>query len=175
MNKMAVFVSGRGSNLRALLDQEGCNIRLVCSHKSTIPADLKAKRNFIPIFKTKKIDFNEWRQFLKSHHISRLFLLGFMRIVPAEFIQAWAQTMLNLHPSLLPLHPGLNAMEKSFAERSCMGVTVHRVIPQMDAGAAMAQSVVFWPSQIPDDLKTASLMMTFREHFLVHRMGEKWN
>lgn len=175
MNKMAVFVSGRGSNLHALLDQEGCNIRLVCSHKWRLPADSKAKRHFIPVFKTKKVDFNEWKQFLKSRHISRIFLLGFMRIVPAEFIEAWKNKMVNLHPSLLPSYAGLQAIEKSFADKAPMGVSVHAVIPQMDAGLLLARSRVFSVETIPSELTTASLMMTFREHFLVRRMGEKWN
>ena len=143
MRKMAVLVSGRGSNMQALLDQEGCNIRLVCSHRSAAPANFKARRHFIPVFKTKKIDFSEWKQFLKSRQISRLFLLGFMRIVPAEFIHSFRSHILNLHPSILPLYPGLEAIEKSFQDQAPMGVTVHEVIPEMDAGKAIVQSLVF--------------------------------
>ncbi len=180
---MAILVSGRGSNMQALLDQEGCNIRLVCSHRFLAAANFKARRNFIPVFapatrsesKTKKVDFSEWKQFLKSRHISRLFLLGFMRIVPAEFINSFRSDILNLHPSLLPLYPGLEAIEKSFHDKAPMGVTVHHVIPEMDAGKAIVQSLVFQSKDILEDFNRSSLMMTFREHFVVRRVGEKWN
>lgn len=172
---MAIFVSGRGSNLQALLDQEGCNIRLVCSHGLEIPADLKTKRNFIPLLKSKKINFLDWQLFLRARKMSQIFLLGFMRLIPADFIKSWPNQILNIHPSLLPLFPGLSAIEKSFQERMKMGVTVHRVIPQMDAGDKVLQSMVFEAAQAPQDYKIASFVMTFREHFLVRKVGEKWN
>lgn len=175
MRKMAILVSGRGSNMQALLDQEGCNIRLVCSNRLLAAANLKARRSFIPVFKTKKIDFSEWKQFLKSRQISRLFLLGFMRIVPPEFIHSFGSRLLNLHPSLLPLYPGLEAIEKSFQDKAAMGVTVHEVIAEMDAGKVVAQSLVFKAKESPEDFQLSSLMMTFREHFVVRRVGEKWN
>jgi len=175
VRKMAILVSGRGSNMQALLDQEGCNIRLVCSHRLHAAANFKARRNFVPVFKTKKIDFSEWKQFLISRQISRLFLLGFMRIVPADFINSFRPHILNLHPSLLPLYPGLEAIESSFQEKAPMGVTVHQVIPEMDAGDAVVQSLVFEPKDILEDFNRSSLMMTFREHYVVRRVGEKWN
>lgn len=175
MKRTAVFVSGRGSNLQALLDQEGCNIRLVCSHKDKLPADLKAKRHFISVFKTKKIDFNHWNETLKVFKIQNIFLLGFMRLIPPEFVQTWSKSILNVHPSLLPLFPGLEAVEKSFASNAAMGVTIHRVISEMDAGTSIAQSRILKPQNIPNDLNLVSLMITFREHFLVRRVGEKWN
>lgn len=162
--------------MQALLDQEGCNIRLACSHRSAAAADFKARRNFIPLYKTKKIDFSEWKQFLKSRQISRLFLLGFMRLVPADFIGSFRSHILNLHPSLLPLYPGLEAIEKSFQDPAApMGVTIHHVIPEMDAGMPLAQSLVFKSKERIENFKKASLMMTFREHYLVRRVGEKWN
>ncbi len=175
MNRMAVFVSGRGSNLQALLDQEGCNIRLVCSHAEAIAADYRCKRNFIPVFKTKKIDFVQWQMTLKGARIQQIFLLGFMRLIPAFFIETWDNKILNVHPSLLPLFPGLAAMEKSFAEKTDMGISIHRVTAEMDAGEILSQSMVFNATNRPNDFKTSSLMMAFREHFLVQRMGEKWN
>lgn len=161
--------------MQALLDQEGCNIRLVCSHRSMAAANFKARRNFIPVFKTKKIDFSEWKQFLKSRQISRLFLLGFMRLVPADFITSFRSQILNLHPSLLPLYPGLEAIEKSHQEKAAMGVTVHHVTAEMDAGESVVQSLVFKPKESVSNFNKASLMMTFREHYLVRRVGEKWN
>lgn len=176
---MAVFVSGRGSNLQALLDQEGCNIRLVCSHLKLSAADLKSKRNFIPVFKTKKIDFLEWLQVLKSQRVNRVFLLGFMRIVPGFFVDSWKDRMLNLHPSLLPLFPGLDAFEKSYEEKTDVGVTIHKVTSKLDAGEIVAQSMVFKSnSEFPEfrpSFATSALMMSFREHYLVRRVGEKWN
>lgn len=175
MNRMAAFVSGRGSNLQALLDQEGCNIRLVCSHQLSVPADFKSKRYFIPVFKTKKIDFNQWKQVLLSQNIKRIFLLGFMRLISKEFVESWNAKIINLHPSLLPLFPGLNALEKSFQQKTVMGITIHQVVAEMDAGKTIVQSKVFSSEKILSDYKTASLLMTFREHYLVRRVGEKWN
>ncbi len=180
MNRMAVFVSGRGSNLQALLDQEGCNIRLVCSHKGKIPADAKAKRFRIPVFKTRKIDFAEWARELKKMRIKRIFLLGFMRLIPAEFVASWQDKILNVHPSLLPLFPGLNALESSYNQKAKMGVTVHKVVPEMDAGQAVSQSMVMGSCNHSTDrnsnsFKNATFKMTFREHYLIRRVGEKWN
>lgn len=175
VNRMAVFVSGRGSNLQALLDQEGCNIRLVCSHRSILPADLKAKRSFIPVYKTRKIDFDQWAEVLKMFRVKRIFLLGFMRLIPESFVQIWKNKIINIHPSLLPLFPGLEAISKSFTEKTKMGVTIHKVITQMDAGDVVAQSQVISAHRGNISFQTVLLMMTFREHYLVRRVGEKWN
>lgn len=113
--------------------------------------------------------------FLRSRSIQKIFLLGFMRLIPASFVELWSQSILNVHPSLLPLFPGLEAIEKSFQARAPMGVTIHHVTPEMDAGAVVAQSQVYENQHIPHDFKLASRMMTFREHYLVRRVGEKWN
>jgi phosphoribosylglycinamide formyltransferase-1 len=83
--------------------------------------------------------------------------------------------MINLHPSLLPLYPGLRAIESSYEAKANMGITVHTVVPEMDSGPIVMQSLVFKSKDSLEDFEKASLMMTFREHFLVRRIGEKWN
>lgn len=74
-----------------------------------------------------------------SQKIDKIFLLGFMRLLPASFLQKWQGRIFNLHPSLLPLYPGKNAIEKSYEAGDAMGVSIHHVITEMDAGRVVLQ------------------------------------
>ncbi|HRO68510.1 MAG TPA: formyltransferase family protein, partial [Pseudobdellovibrionaceae bacterium] len=127
--RWAVFISGRGSNLQALLDQATVQeIRWVLSSKESAPGLLRAKRAGVPYaVLPKKIDWDELDGELRNRGITDLFLAGFMKLVPAPFVERWEGRMLNVHPSLLPAYPGLRAFEKSYEEKQEMGVTAHIV------------------------------------------------
>lgn len=138
--RWAVFISGRGSNLMAALDELGDQIQLVVTSHPRAAGVLRAKRAGIEVlFLGKPIDWIQLTKDLKEHRINRIFLLGFMKIIPVEFIQDWSKKIINLHPSLLPLYPGLESIKKAFDEKANVGVSVHEVIPEVDAGKILLQ------------------------------------
>lgn len=148
MPRWCVLISGRGSNLGALIDA-GIDIRLVLSSDAKAMGLLRARRAGINTgltpFQTAegarkpKIDWDKLDRALRAHGITQIFLAGFMKIVPASFISKWRGRILNLHPSLLPNYPGLNSIERAFNERSDMGLTVHEVNEDVDAGRIVCQ------------------------------------
>lgn len=172
--RTAVFISGRGSNLQALLDKEGCNIRLVVSNKKKAPGILKAKRSGVQFKVCSPLNFEDLNQELKNSKIQKILLLGFMKILPESFVQSWQGKIVNLHPSLLPLFPGLDSIDKSFYAEAPMGVSLHSVIPAMDEGPLINQSCVYATTAKPENVQDAHWAISFREHFLVRRMGDKW-
>lgn len=87
-----------------------------------------------------KIDWVALDRELRSVGIDAIFLLGFMRIVPASFLNGWKGRVLNLHPSLLPSFPGLRSIERAIEARAPLGATVHIVEPEVDAGPIVKQT-----------------------------------
>lgn len=142
--RWAVMISGRGSNLQALLDLAGeTPVRWVLSSRADAPGLRRARRAGVPAtVLPKKIDWVALDRELRARGITHLFLCGFMKIVPAEFVERWAGRILNVHPSLLPAYPGLKSFERAFEEEAVGGVTVHVVTPEMDAGPRLLQMQV---------------------------------
>lgn len=141
------MISGRGSNLQAALSlQHELNFRLVISSRSDAAGLARARREGVPtLVMDCSLGISEWLRIdleLKRRNIDCIFLLGFMRLLPPQFVDRWAHQIFNLHPSLLPLHPGKNAIEKSFSDGSPMGVTVHKVTAEMDAGPIVLQKEI---------------------------------
>lgn len=81
-------------------------------------------------------------QDLKQRHITHIFLTGFMKVVPKDFLEKWNGPILNVHPSLLPKYPGLKSVERAMADQADIGVTVHKVTADVDAGETVAQKTV---------------------------------
>ncbi len=142
--KWALFISGQGSNMSALLDQpEGASVALVVSSRPDAYGLLRARRLGIEtLVLDKKIDWQKLLQDLKDRQITHIFLTGFMKVVSDAFLKQWNKPILNIHPSLLPAYPGLKSLERAQADRADIGVTVHRVIADVDAGAIVAQKKV---------------------------------
>ena len=147
-SRWAVFISGQGTNLQALLDaRPAITIPLVVSSRSEAPGVGRAHKAGVPVqVLPKAIDWNSLSEQLKQQNIDGIFLLGFMKILPETFISQWSGRILNLHPSLLPHYRGLHAIERSYQEGAAMGVTIHWVIPELDAGPILMQREVF-PAQ----------------------------
>lgn len=146
--RWCVFISGRGSNLAASLEgirESGTHeIELVVSSAENAAGLAKAKRSGVPVLiapKTSsgKIDWDELNVELKRRRIDMIFLLGFMKIVPAKFTDQWTNRIVNLHPSLLPAYPGLNSIERAFTAGSELGASLHLVVPEVDAGRVLKQ------------------------------------
>ncbi len=160
----AIFVSGRGSNLSALIECSFLDsIGLVVSSQSRAYGLKKAKRYGIP---TKvldlKIDWQDLLWTLKTYNISKIFLAGFMKILPAHFISKWQKPIVNIHPSLLPEYPGLHSIERSFKDNKLMGCTLHKVIDKVDMG-----DIIFSSSIAPvSSLETAEFLIHVEEQKL---------
>ena len=149
--RWAIFISGRGSNLSCLLNLQTERIKLVVSSSPKAVGVLKARRAGIPILiLSKPVNWDELDQELRRRGINRIFLLGFMRVIPERFVEAWHRKIVNLHPSLLPNYPGLESIERSFHDRADMGVTVHEVVAEVDAGKIILQRRSLSSLQIPE-------------------------
>lgn len=134
--RTAVFISGGGSTLQALLEmRHQMNVSLVISNKSKVQGLNKARRFGVPVVTIeKKINYQDLQKILTQFKIERIFLAGFMKLIPAEFVDRWKDKMMNIHPSMLPQYPGLNSAERAWQDNSEIGVTIHNVITEMDSG-----------------------------------------
>lgn len=148
----AVFISGFGSNLQALIDADPkIRIELVVSSRAEAPGLERAKVAGIPtLILPKSIDWIELSTTLTRLNIDRIFLAGFMKVVPSLFISDWTNRILNLHPSLLPAYKGLGAIERSYKDNASMGVTVHWVTQDLDAGPILLQKEVLAAGRAQD-------------------------
>ena len=151
--KIAVFVSGNGSNLQALIDvgkNLNCpyEIKLVFSNNPDVYALKRASQNNIPTFTLDHKNFKTRQEFdstlsnyLKKIDFDLIVLAGFMRILGREFIKKYENKIINLHPSLLPKYPGLNTHEKVLENKDKFhGATVHMVDEGLDTGKILGFS-----------------------------------
>ena len=146
--KIAVFVSGNGSNLQSLIDtnkiknEHSLDIAVVFSNNKDAPALKRAEKNNIPFFTLDPNEFNTREDFdeaiidkLKIFDFNLLVLAGYMRILSEKFIEEYEDKIINLHPSLLPKYPGLNTHEKIVKNKEIYhGATVHFVDAGLDTG-----------------------------------------
>lgn len=154
--RVAIFASGTGSNalnlLRASLELENClQIPLVISDNPQAPILSKtsafpAKTLLIEKTETRKSHEAEILKVLKEHKIDWILLAGYMRLLSPDFINAWktlhggAEQIVNIHPSKLPLYPGLESVQRAFAaQEKEVGVTLHFVDAGVDTGRIIDQ------------------------------------
>ena len=150
---VGVLVSGRGSNLSALIDAARapeCPYKITCviSDQPTAFALEIAQKSGIPAFcyeKSPVMKKSEYEQKivarLKEFNVQVIALAGFMRILGKTFLAEYAGRVLNIHPSLLPAFPGLHAQEQAFRAQVCYaGCTVHLVDAGMDTGPILDQA-----------------------------------
>ena len=147
-----VFISGYGSNLKALLNRSReynfpIKVKLVISNNSKARGILHAKINSIPvlIINTKKRNYDlEILMKIKKYKISLICLAGYMKLIPKKFIQSFNKTILNIHPSLLPKYKGLNTYDRIIKnEEIVTGCTVHLVSEKIDSGKIILQKKFF--------------------------------
>jgi phosphoribosylglycinamide formyltransferase-1 len=140
----AVFLSGRGSNAQALWEHLAeLDVALCVSSRKKAAGLLKARRLGIPaLILDSKVNWSALTEALQARGINRIFLLGFMKILPGEFCAHWAGKIWNLHPSLLPDFTGAEALERSYQAGIKMGVSIHPVTAEMDAGPLCLQNQI---------------------------------
>lgn len=153
--RVAILISGRGSNMAALIRAAAAadfpaEIALVISNRADAEGLKKAGASGIATTTIESKPFNDRSAFeavlqstLDQHRIDLICLAGFMRLFTAEFVQRWYGRMLNIHPSLLPAFPGLEPQAQALrAGVKISGATVHFVIPETDAGPILMQGAV---------------------------------
>jgi phosphoribosylglycinamide formyltransferase-1 len=171
MKRLAILVSGRGSNMAAILDAERAgtiagHVASVISNRADAPALAIAAARGVP---TTVVDARHFRDGSPSSFEQALataidglspdlvVLAGFMRILRADLVARYEGRMLNIHPSLLPAFPGLHAIEQALAYGvKVFGVTVHFVDEGVDSGPVILQRAVELPAaRSPDEVLRA--------------------
>jgi phosphoribosylglycinamide formyltransferase 1 len=175
--KLAVLVSGRGSNLQAIIDSIEKNnlaaeISLILSNVPEAYALQRGKKHGIesvfldPKSFSNRDDYEKQMiELLRSKSIDLVCLAGFMRILGKKIIEAFSGKIINIHPSLLPAFPGLNVQEKALEHGvKFSGCTVHFVNEEVDGGAIILQAVV--PILDADDVQSLSDRILEQEHII---------
>lgn len=175
MLKLGILASGNGSNLQAIIDamedkRLDAEIRVVISDNPDAYALERAKKHSVKtaiITKDKlpkKSDFDaELLRALKENGVELVVLAGFMRILSPAVIKAFPMRVMNIHPSLLPSFPGLDAQKKALDYGvKFSGCTVHFVDEGVDTGPIIIQAVV--PVKENDTVETLSKRILSEEH-----------
>ncbi|MCL6625617.1 MAG: phosphoribosylglycinamide formyltransferase [Alicyclobacillus shizuokensis] len=157
--RLAVFSSGNGSNLQALLDEPARNpawparVVAVVSDKPGAYAVSRAQRAGVPVFARRPREYpdkpafeRDVLAFLRQHEVEWVALAGYMRLVGDVLLSAYPNRILNIHPSLLPHFPGRQAVKDVLAAGAKeTGVTVHLVDSGVDTGPILLQARVSIP------------------------------
>jgi len=149
---IAVFVSGSGTNLQAIIDAKikSANLAVVLSNKPDAYALERALKHNIPVevvdhkeFDTREAFEAELTVRLKKYNVKLIVLAGFMRILTSFFVNNYKHRIINLHPALLPSFPGIHSAKQALDYGvKITGVTVHFVDDGVDTGPIILQSVV---------------------------------
>ena len=169
--RLGVLISGRGSNLQALIDATGnraldASIAIVISNRPNAAGLDRARGAGIEAI---VLDHREWPsrdeydravvRELKQREVGLVCLAGYMRLVGPALLEAFPNAILNIHPSLLPAFPGMHAQDQAVQHGvKVSGVTVHFVTPDLDDGPIILQrSVPVFDSDTPDALSARIL------------------
>ncbi|HTS38611.1 MAG TPA: phosphoribosylglycinamide formyltransferase [Candidatus Solibacter sp.] len=175
MHSLGILLSGRGSNFVAIADSidagriPGAKIAVVISNRADAPGIATARQrglNALVIPSKGKPREEHDRGVvaaLEQHKVDLICLAGYMRLLSPWFVQQFPQKILNIHPSLLPAFPGLEAQEQAFAYGvKVSGCTVHFVDEELDHGAIIVQKAV--PVLDSDDEHTLAARILEQEH-----------
>ena len=181
--RIGVLISGSGTNLQALIDafadDPAVEVAVVISNKADAYGLTRAKLAGISTAvvdhrgKRRSVFDAELVEVLSAHQVTWVALAGFMRIITPVFLDAFPGRVINIHPSLLPAFPGINAQQQAFdAGVDVTGATVHFVDAGMDTGPIIAQgSVRRLKGDSAEDLKARILAMEHRLFPMVMRMA----
>ena len=179
--RITVLISGRGSNLSALLaamdeGDLGGTVTHVVSNRSDAAGLSVAVDHGIATSVVDHRGFRERPDFdaalgdtIDAQRPDLVVLAGFMRVLGPAFIARYRGRMLNIHPSLLPAYPGLNTHARAIADGARIhGCTVHFVTPEVDVGPIVAQAAV--PVREHDDAASLAARVLVAEHVLLPRV-----
>jgi phosphoribosylglycinamide formyltransferase 1 len=180
VKRLGVLISGRGSNLQAIVEAIGrgevdAAVAVVLSNRPDAPGLALAQAAGIA---TEVLDHRQFRSRdeydaalsarLRQHGVGLVCLAGFMRLLGPVFVQAYRHAVLNIHPSLLPAFPGVDAQRQALVHGvKVAGCTVHFVTEELDAGPIVLQAAV--PVLEDDTLDTLTARILAEEHRLYPR------
>jgi phosphoribosylglycinamide formyltransferase 1 len=179
VKRVGVLLSGRGSNLQALVDaarrgELGAGIAVVVSNVDGAPGLDRARRAGIPaVFRDhrgkEREDFDaEIVDILQGYRVDLVCLAGFMRLLSPVLLRAFPGRVVNIHPALLPAFPGLDAQRQAWVHGAKVsGATVHLVDEGLDSGPIVAQEAV--PVLSSDTVETLAARILEAEHRLYPR------
>ena len=178
--KLGVLISGRGSNLQAIIDaikskQLNAQIAVVISNRLGAPGLTRAREAGL---ETVVLDHTDAQRFptredydlelareLKARDVRLVCLAGFMRLLTKVFLDAFPQAVVNIHPSLLPAFPGINAQYQAWEHGvKWTGATVHLVSTELDGGPIVLQEPVAVNEK--DDAESLAARILEKEHHL---------
>lgn len=180
MINIGILISGRGSNLQAIIDaaEKGeipARVAVVISNNSAAPGLERAKKHNIPAVVIDHREFQDKNTYeleivkvLQQHRVELVCLAGYMRIVGPVLLEHYRGKMLNIHPALLPAFPGLHGQRQALDHGvKISGVTVHFVDEGCDTGPIILQSAV--PVLEDDTEESLSARILEEEHKLYPR------
>jgi len=175
MKNLGILLSGRGSNFEAIASNvaagkiPGARIAVVISNKPDAAGLERARQLGLTAVaipskgKTREDHDHEVAAALQQHKVDLVCLAGYMRLLSPWFVRQFPQGILNIHPSLLPAFPGLEAQQQAFAYGvKISGCTVHFVDEELDHGAIIVQRAV--PVLAEDDEHSLAARILEQEH-----------
>ena len=180
--QLVVLISGSGSNLQAIIDQIELGklnavIKAVISNRDNVYGLQRATEAGIPTTIINHRDYVDRQSFDKAlsekidaYHPELIILAGFMRILTADFVNAYSGSLLNIHPSLLPEFQGLNTHERALEKANMHnkeikhGCSIHFVTEDLDGGPIIAQSVI--KISLQDTPESLAIKVLQEEHKL---------
>jgi phosphoribosylglycinamide formyltransferase-1 len=173
--RLGVLISGRGSNLQSIVDaiESGAldaSIALVLSNRPNAAGVQRAREAGLAAISLSARDYPDRDAYdlavadlLREHDVGLVCLAGFMRLVGQPLLDAFPNRILNIHPSLLPAFPGLDAQRQALEHGVRMtGATVHLVTSELDGGPIVLQSAV--PVLDDDTVESLSARILVEEH-----------
>lgn len=180
MKSVVILISGRGSNMQALLDANlPCKIAAVISNRSDAQGLEIARARGIPTAVVPHRDYADRASFdaalaaaIDRHAPDVIALAGFMRILTDHFVERYRGKLINIHPSLLPAYPGIDTHERALQDGiKIHGCTVHFVTPTLDHGPIIIQAAV--PVLRDDTPESLSARVLGEEH-RIYAQAIRW-
>ncbi len=188
--KLGILLSGRGSNMVAIADRvadgrlRDAEVAVVISNVADAPGLGEAERRGLKTLvvesrgKKRAEHDAEVREALEAHGVDLVILAGYMRLLSPEFVRAWPQRILNIHPSLLPAFPGLDAQWQAWEYGvKVAGCTVHFVDEELDHGVIILQRSVLVEDQDTAEMLAAKILRAEHEAYcegIALVMGGEW-
>jgi phosphoribosylglycinamide formyltransferase 1 len=179
-----VLISGRGSNLQALIDairagELAAEIRAVISSEPGAPGTARARTAGIPTQVVNYRDYGSREEFdralmqrIDACQPRLVVLAGFMRILGRDFIDHYAGRLVNIHPALLPAFPGLNTHARALQSGATRhGASVHFVTHEVDGGPVIVQAAV---PVLPDDTPATLAERVLQEEHRIYPLAVRW-
>ncbi|WP_237060029.1 phosphoribosylglycinamide formyltransferase [Microbulbifer sediminum] len=182
--RVAVLISGSGTNLQALIDaaagnDSGYELCAVISNKADAYGLTRARDAGIPVSVVNHRDYADRESFdrtliesIDGYGAELVVLAGFMRILTPEFVRHYRGRLLNIHPSLLPKYQGLHTHQRALeAGDTEHGVTVHFVTEELDGGPSILQAVI--PVEPGDTAESLARRVQVQEH-IIYPLAVRW-